>query len=842
MSRHRKSKKAAAGVRPLQASVSVEERAAAALALISGTDPAKLRGRQVIEGIVSGFAAVSFLQAELQSWILALTLPGKITSAKGLLKYPAKHAGEETSQIRAARRSMAGAEISAALVYAPITGGMKVDRARLLREVMTDTLAAQREGRVDQVRVTMIGNHAERLADQDLIPEFERRALKVAPGLPPAKLEQMLDRIRMDLEPEDAAGAERLAFHDRKTGTTPPVHAMARFFADLRAEDAAVVNDVIDRVARSLDMFDGRTLEQRRADVFAMIFEELSEHHILDLREVLATAAYLADDPDLANAAREAENGEEQATSAGSDGDTTPDNPTATDAGPESDSYSQGDGAPLGEESGTTGEQEAPEGAEGAGTRTADQESPTSSSPTSERPANDETTHTSGDPVPAGTEHPAAGPTSERHEQTSDLDEAGSYEDAMVSEDAEDRPRGHGEEADAPEQGSGSHDSDVVEPDDGPADDPGTADGPTTPNSGPGDLGDVSETPDLSTNLSADGATDPIGDTGDLVDDSETPDLSPEASMDGASEPSNTADPGDGGGSTSPDSQDHHSSANRTADEGGAESATDEMPADGDVLTDEDDWAIHAANHPSGAHYRSCRSRRSGAQDRLHNFHLACLQHNIDPNWDPRPLSQQLRYVNGVLVDGTGHPVMSGAAGPRTVSPYRRVHLVVTVSLDTLLGKANHPGDLDGHTISAELARSIADSARTVTMLAADPATGAPAGVSERHYVPGAALRRKVLLLSQTCSWHGCNKKAERCDVDHGVPFDHDDPANGGKTSLCNLRPFCRFHHRLKTHTDWTVTENPNRTASVVSALGRRTIRPAPAITHPAEWDEPAPF
>ncbi len=39
-----------------------------------------------------------------------------------------------------------------------------------------------------------------------------------------------------------------------------------------------------------------------------------------------------------------------------------------------------------------------------------------------------------------------------------------------------------------------------------------------------------------------------------------------------------------------------------------------------------------------------------------------------------------------------------------------------------------------------------------------------------------------------------CTKPAERCDLDHVVPY-----AEGGETSARNLVPDCRGHHRFKT-------------------------------------------
>jgi hypothetical protein len=46
------------------------------------------------------------------------------------------------------------------------------------------------------------------------------------------------------------------------------------------------------------------------------------------------------------------------------------------------------------------------------------------------------------------------------------------------------------------------------------------------------------------------------------------------------------------------------------------------------------------------------------------------------------------------------------------------------------------------------------------------------------------------------CSEHGCDRK-------YGLEIDHVDPcANGGPTSLANLKPECKPHHWDKTRRD----------------------------------------
>lgn len=67
-------------------------------------------------------------------------------------------------------------------------------------------------------------------------------------------------------------------------------------------------------------------------------------------------------------------------------------------------------------------------------------------------------------------------------------------------------------------------------------------------------------------------------------------------------------------------------------------------------------------------------------------------------------------------------------------------------------------------------------------------------------YSPSTALRLAVTERDGTCRHPGCAVAAERCDLDHVVPFDHASPLDGGLTREDNLVALCRSHHRLKTH------------------------------------------
>ncbi|HEY7812798.1 MAG TPA: DUF222 domain-containing protein, partial [Nakamurella sp.] len=153
-------------------------------------------------------------------------------------------------------------------------------------------------------------------------------------------------------------------------------------------------------------------------------------------------------------------------------------------------------------------------------------------------------------------------------------------------------------------------------------------------------------------------------------------------------------------------------------------------------------------------------------------------------------------------------PAPAGRVNNRSMSRQgRRPHLTITLSLDTLAGLNDLPALLAGYgSIPADLARSIATSAGTITTALTDPATGALTTTGELTYRPRQAVRDKVGVLTDTCQFPSCRQPVWRCDADHRDRFNHRDPARGGRTHESNMGALCRRHHLLKDHADWHVS------------------------------------
>ena len=147
------------------------------------------------------------------------------------------------------------------------------------------------------------------------------------------------------------------------------------------------------------------------------------------------------------------------------------------------------------------------------------------------------------------------------------------------------------------------------------------------------------------------------------------------------------------------------------------------------------------------------------------------------------------------------------ATAPESVVSDRFAKVVVHVVADaaTLDGDSEKAGWLDGFgVLDANHVREVA--ARSDAVMRPLDIAGLADGTAQpgNSYRPTAACDTAVRAVFGTCTDPGCARPAWRCDLDHQIEFNHDEPAAGGATCPCNLNPKCRFHHLLKTFgTGW---------------------------------------
>lgn len=171
---------------------------------------------------------------------------------------------------------------------------------------------------------------------------------------------------------------------------------------------------------------------------------------------------------------------------------------------------------------------------------------------------------------------------------------------------------------------------------------------------------------------------------------------------------------------------------------------------------------------------------------------------------DPRSLGE--RRAAGLLALSRGWTCLPDAEGnlpgdPGAMPAARKVSLHLYDDEGSL--------DLAGYGPVSDFTRErllrAAETRRHSVSDLADPTSEGAA-----RYAPSDALRRFCQGRDGSCVFPGCEVPAERTDLDHIIPFDHDDPARGGRTTGDDLADLCRHHHRLKTEGLWVYWRNPD--------------------------------
>jgi hypothetical protein len=82
-------------------------------------------------------------------------------------------------------------------------------------------------------------------------------------------------------------------------------------------------------------------------------------------------------------------------------------------------------------------------------------------------------------------------------------------------------------------------------------------------------------------------------------------------------------------------------------------------------------------------------------------------------------------------------------------------------------------------------------------------------------------LRRQIEERDHGCRFPWCGRQG-RFDLDHIEPYvDPDEGGPPGQTTTQNLARLCRFHHRVKTHSEWDYQREPDGAFTWTSPLGR---------------------
>jgi Domain of unknown function (DUF222) len=111
----------------------------------------------------------------------------------------------------------------------------------------------------------------------------------------------------------------------------------------------------------------------------------------------------------------------------------------------------------------------------------------------------------------------------------------------------------------------------------------------------------------------------------------------------------------------------------------------------------------------------------------------------------------------------------------------------------------------------------------------------APGPEPENHYAPSAKLAEYIRMRDMTCRHPGCDRPADRTDIDHTQPWPQ------GATHPSDLKCYCRIHHLIKTHWTgdggWSDRQLPDGSVEVTTPAGKTyTTKPGASLLFPA-WN-----
>ena len=167
--------------------------------------------------------------------------------------------------------SLAAAELAPALHLAPVTAGMRVERALRMRDQLPATLGVMAHGDLDLGRVLAI-DEATRVLSVDAAQRVERMVLPKAVDQTAAELRAALRKAVIAVDPDGAEERRKAAVKGRRVSRYQREDGMSAFEAVLSAIDTGEVYDVVEEMARRMKTADDpRSMDARRADAFVWL-------------------------------------------------------------------------------------------------------------------------------------------------------------------------------------------------------------------------------------------------------------------------------------------------------------------------------------------------------------------------------------------------------------------------------------------------------------------------------------------------------------------------------------------------------------------------------------------
>ena len=691
--------------------------------------------------------------------------------------------------LMAVAHKVAAAEVSAALLISPLNAGRRVAQATTYVDELPSTLRALRDGIIDRGRAMVIADRTQNLPT-DLRHRVEEAVIGKAGHRTAGQLRAITDRAVIAVDPEAAKKRHDIAKKNRGVSLRPDEDGMSQVRADLTADKACTAFNLIDQIAmfNSRDTTEHRPIGALRADAFADIFDQLTDHGTVDLHHLLSSRDNTpTETPDhgtdeTATTSRAATDPPVSDTTCANQDDQH-ENPTTANNYAERNGHRPADTDADRDTSTTTNDRDE-DGDERDGNLEASNvmcdrnpsAAPPFSNTDSTRRANNNptpperatqpapTTDTQSQPANSTKPESAAEPSTEPESQPAD------------STGAESQPsRQHRTRVPASRQ----HRTRVP-----PADS-------TEPGSQPADSTESESQPANST------------DTESRPADSTEPGSEPTSGTEPVSEPTAST-------TTSTDPEFAPTVTNSGTDPQAAVENASRLA--GRSNTDSPDTGVDVAIGRSG----SVVDPANGVDD-------SDDQRSDPPTGGALPSRDMPTTEAATATCSCGQSPSPDHGLQRGLGTHqgRPTNLNITMAATTLAGLDDLPAELDGHgPIHPDIARALLASAATITAVAVNPTCGTALDLGRTIYRPRLAQRDYVTKRDQTCRFPSCRQPSWRCQIDHSNEF-CPGSSDSGVTCPCNLTCLCKFHHDLKTFRLWDTEHHPDGSITWTSPIGR---------------------
>lgn len=182
--------------------------------------------------------------------------------------------GHEASQdypprIAELEASFAPDELGAALRMSTKRVQDTIARTRRMMALMPSVLSAWRTGLIDEFRVLKIDAAAQRLVHPESVTLLDEQVVDYASAHTPSQLQSWLNRFVAKTEADQFSARHEQAMKDRRVTVTPDADGVSWISGIASSADANAIDAELTRLARSCGAGDSRTMDQRRADIYA---------------------------------------------------------------------------------------------------------------------------------------------------------------------------------------------------------------------------------------------------------------------------------------------------------------------------------------------------------------------------------------------------------------------------------------------------------------------------------------------------------------------------------------------------------------------------------------------